>query len=214
MEESVRETTAETEKKERRIDKLAKEEFGGDIHSAIKHVVETFDIAPMSHVFSELEGEETSFAHTCLVDIFNRDYPGGWEVMRAEHYIAWKYRKTPDDVKAMKVNPERKPCIRDGILLLVVNALIVILSVLVPFGAVFNTAAIILLGIADVFLVGDLASRIMIGTKVGKLLKIYRSPEYREKAKNAPVRLDMLQLHLYRIEWDHGKLGLVEQGKI
>lgn len=213
MEGSVRETTAETEKKERRIDKLAKEEFGGDIHSAIKHVVEIYDIAPMSHVFSELEGEETSFAHTCLVDIFNRDYPGGWEVMRAEHYIAWKYRKTPDDVKAMKVNPERKPCIRDGILLLVVNALIVILSVLVPFGATFNTIASLALGTADIFLVGDLASRIMIGTKVGKLLKIYRSPEYMKKAKNAPVRLDMLQLHLYRIGWDRDTLGLAERGK-
>ena len=203
-----------TEEKERRIDKLAREEFGGDIHSAIKHVVETYDIAPMSHVFSELEGEETSFAHTCLVDIFNRDYPGGWEVMRAEHYIAWKYRKTPDDVKAMKVNPERKPIIRDALLLLAVNALIVILSVLVPLGTAFTIVASIVLGVVDLFLVGDLASRIMIGTKVGKLLKIYRSPEYREKAKNAPVRLDMLQLHLYRIEWDHGKLGLVEQGKI
>ena len=203
-----------TEEKERRIDKLAREEFGGDIHSAIKHVVETYDIAPMSHVFSELEGEETSFAHTCLVDIFNRDYPGGWEVMRAEHYIAWKYRKTPDDVKAMKVNPERKPIIRDALLLLAVNALIVILSVLVPLGTAFTIVASIVLGVVDVFLVGDLASRIMIGTKVGKLLKIYRSPEYREKAKNAPVRLDMLQLHLYRIEWDHDKLGLVEQRKI
>ena len=202
------------EEKERRIDKLAREEFGGDIHSAIKHVVETYDIAPMSHVFSELEGEETSFAHTCLVDIFNRDYPGGWEVMRAEHYIAWKYRKTPDDVKAMKVNPERKPIIRDALLLLAVNALIVILSVLVPLGTAFTIVASIVLGVVDVFLVGDLASRIMIGTKVGKLLKIYRSPEYWEKAKNASVRLDMLQLHLYRIEWDHGKLGLVEQGKI
>ena len=203
-----------TEEKERRIDKLAREEFGGDIHSAIKHVVETYDIAPMSHVFSELEGEETSFAHTCLVDIFNRDYPGGWEVMRAEHYIAWKYRKTPDNVKAMKVNPERKPIIRDALLLLAVNALIVILSVWVPLGTAFTIVASTVLGVVDVFLVGDLASRIMIGTKVGKLLKIYRSPEYREKAKNAPVRLDMLQLHLYRIEWDHGKLGLVEQGKI
>jgi hypothetical protein len=192
---------------DRTVDRIAEEKFDGNTEEAIRYAFATCQIGELSRFLAQLKvGEEQSFAHQCMVDLFNQEYPGGYRTMQEEFALATKYGLTRDALKAMQRNPEKNGLIRAAVLAIAVNAGITAISVWSPFGGPTDAAIITTLGIVDTFVVGDLALRILRARRIGKLLRFYRSDAYREQASRVSeeeaLRLEIIADTIYRIRLD------------
>ena len=85
---------------ERGIDKLAREQFGGDVEETIRWAIGHYEVGPLEHLFGELDSaKEVAIAHRLLVAEYDEKYPGGWAAMRLENALQKRYGITRQEAR-------------------------------------------------------------------------------------------------------------------